>query len=163
MMSGKVVNPLTNRKIKVGGALHKKLCKDERVNVAGCSEKTIKIRIKKKPKKEKTIKIKFKKSKETRAKAAALSSSSAKALDIFRREATMDIEDILKAQERLAEVKQLEQERKEFFRKRKEDIAHERAHKRLVSAKKAELKKKPALFRADSTKPKQLITNLTMV
>ena len=34
----KVVNPLTNRKIKVGSALHKKLCKDVRVKIAGCSD-----------------------------------------------------------------------------------------------------------------------------
>ena len=38
-MSGKVINPLTNRKVKVGGALHKKLCKDVKVNIAGCPER----------------------------------------------------------------------------------------------------------------------------
>ena len=37
----KVVNPLTGRKIKVGGALHKRLCADASIQIAGCSEKTL--------------------------------------------------------------------------------------------------------------------------
>jgi hypothetical protein len=54
----KVVNPLTNRKITVGGALHKKLCKNVKVKIAGCPEDKKKKKKKKKAKTKKTIKIK---------------------------------------------------------------------------------------------------------
>ena len=41
----KVVNPISGRKITVGGILHKRLCKDIKIKIAGCNkEKTVKIK-----------------------------------------------------------------------------------------------------------------------
>ena len=67
-MSKKVINPISGRKITVGGTLHKRLCKNVKIKIAGCPKdtkpkpKTIKIKIAKT--KPKTVKIKIKKTKE---------------------------------------------------------------------------------------------------
>ena len=42
MPNPKVVNPISGRKITVGGILHKKLCKDINIKIAGCNKEKIK-------------------------------------------------------------------------------------------------------------------------